>query len=96
MADDSKLMAAISYVWIIGLILYLTKKDDAYVRFHAMQSILMGVVAGVVIGALMVVLIGFLLFPLYFLYVLFCAYKAYQGEKYMVPVLGKYAEQYAK
>ncbi|MBI5046819.1 DUF4870 domain-containing protein [Candidatus Micrarchaeota archaeon] len=95
MADDSKLMAAISYVWIIGVLMYFTKKEDAYVRFHAVQSILFGIAASIVISVTVFVLIGFLLIPVYFLAILFLAYKAYNGEKYMLPVLGEMAEKYA-
>ena|SRR5215510_15151232 len=44
---DENLAALLSYVvgWISGLIFFLIEKDSRLVRFHAMQSILLNVVA---------------------------------------------------
>jgi uncharacterized membrane protein len=60
-ANESNLLAAIAYLFgiITGLILYLLRPEDRYVKFHAMQSILYciaiiiieivwGVIAGIV------------------------------------------------
>ena len=41
--------AALSYIWIVGLIFYFVEKTNKFVRFHAMQSILLGV-AWIIIG----------------------------------------------
>ena len=35
--------AAISYIWIVGLVLFFIEKDNKFVRFHAMQSVLYGI-----------------------------------------------------
>ncbi|MEK6982678.1 MAG: hypothetical protein AABX38_07120 [Candidatus Micrarchaeota archaeon] len=93
MADDSKTMAAVAYVLtsLTGILVFFMKKDDAFARFHAVQSILLSVVM-IVVSMLTFGIGGLILY----VYGLFCAYKAYQGEKYMIPVIGKYAEQYAK
>jgi len=47
---DENLAALLSYVfgWISGLIFFLIEKESRLVRFHAMQSILLNVVAAVV------------------------------------------------
>ena len=34
--------AALSYIWIVGLILFFIEKTNNFVRFHAMQSVLYG------------------------------------------------------
>jgi uncharacterized membrane protein len=41
-SGDSKVIAAIAYFFgiLIALVVYLIKKEDRYVRFHAMQAIL--------------------------------------------------------
>ena len=46
---DENLAALLSYVvgWISGLVFFLIEKDSRLVRFHAMQSILLNVVAAV-------------------------------------------------
>lgn len=80
-SSDSKLFGALAYVFsfITGIIVFLMKKDDPYAKFHAMQSIIVGVcvfVLYIVLGILMVILgfipiinilaaiIGIVVFPL--------------------------------
>src|ERR1044072_7782859 len=60
---DENLAALLSYVfgWVSGLIFFLIEKDSRLVRFHAMQSILLNVLFGV---------IGFVLWIIIFILVL--------------------------
>jgi uncharacterized membrane protein len=46
--------AAISYIWIVGLVLFFIEKDNKFVRFNAMQSVLYGVLWTVVMIVLAV------------------------------------------
>jgi uncharacterized membrane protein len=77
--EDSKIFGAISYVFgfLIAIIIYLLKKEDRYVRFHAAQAILFDIcimVASVVLAVAMIGIffvvgiatggIGFILFPI--------------------------------
>ena len=52
---DENVAALLSYIfhWVSGLIFFLIEKDSRLVRFHAMQSILLSVVAAVIVIALM-------------------------------------------
>lgn len=52
---DPKVAAALSYIWIVGLIFFFIEKEDRYIRFHAMQSILFGIANIVILGVLGVV-----------------------------------------
>ncbi len=54
---EENIAALLTYVfgWISGLVFYLIEKDSKLVRFHAMQSILLGVVIAVVMVALWIV-----------------------------------------
>ena len=87
--------AALSYVlgWLTGLVMLLLEKDE-FVRFHAMQSI---IVFGVLTIATFVPVIGWILSPLImiagFVLWLVLIFKAYQGEKYMLPYVGEFAEK---
>lgn len=87
--------AALSYVLgpITGVIMLVLEKDP-FIRFHAMQSIvvfvalfalswLLGVTVILSIFVPLVSLLGFVLW-------LVLIYKAMQGEKFSVPFLGKY------
>ena len=49
---DPNIAAAISYIWIVGLIFFFLEKENRFVRFHAMQSILYGIVWSVVMTVL--------------------------------------------
>ncbi len=50
MADDSKLMGAVAYFLgaITGVILYFVKSEDKYVKYHAVQSILLTIAVWIV------------------------------------------------
>lgn len=92
---------ALSYVLgpITGVI-FLVLEKDPYVRFHAMQSIvvfvslfiLQAVLGMTIVLAALVPLVSILSFVLWLLLI----YKAWQGEKWEVPVLGKYARKFGK
>jgi len=86
--------------WISGLIFFLIEKENKFVRFHALQSIIVfGVltVACIVfgwipfIGLVVNSLIGVLALILWIVLMI----KAYQGEKYKLPWAGNLAEKYA-
>lgn len=92
----SNTAAALSYVlgWLTGIVFLLIEKDDKFVRFHAMQSI---VIFGLLTVLALVPVIGWVLSPLVmivgFILWLVLIYKAYQGEKFMLPVIGPWAEK---
>ena len=52
---DPKVAGALSYIWIVGLIFFFIEKENRFVRFHAMQSILFGISNTVIMGLLVVV-----------------------------------------
>jgi uncharacterized membrane protein len=58
---DPKVAGALSYIWIVGLIFFFIEKENRFIRFHAMQSILFGIVNSVIMMVL-VVLAVFLTF----------------------------------
>ena len=93
--------AALSYVlgFITGAYFYMTSKDT-YVRFHAMQSIILSVglivldyVLGFIpgLGTVLTSLIGLGSLILFVVLII----KAYHGEKYKLPVIGDFAEKQA-
>jgi len=92
--------ALLSYLlgFITGIIFYLIEKENKFVRFHAMQSIVTfgGLfVAGIIFAVIPV--IGLILAPVLWiieviLWVLLMV-KAYQGEMFKLPVAGDIAEK---
>lgn len=121
---DPKVAAALSYIWIVGVIFFIIEKENRFIRFHALQSIMFGIANSVIMAVLAVVAviltfafsiggavvgggIGFVvqllvwvvwlifwLFVLVFLVgLVFAAVKAYQGQKFKLPIIGNMAEK---
>lgn len=83
---------------VTGVVFILIEKENKFVRFHAMQSIVVfGVlfVLGVALGFLPVV--GLPLLPVLWIFeiVLWVVLmiKAYQGEHFKLPIAGDFAEK---
>mgnify|MGYP001594417504 CR=1 FL=1 len=96
---------------ITGVIFFVIEKENKYVRFHAMQAILFGaawivlwIVLGIVsLGLIFVPIIGWIINAVIYLGLglggfilwLLLMYKAYQGEKFKLPIIGDIAEKNA-
>ncbi|MFH0985594.1 MAG: DUF4870 domain-containing protein [Candidatus Omnitrophota bacterium] len=84
--------------WVSGLIFLLVEQKNAFVRFHAMQSLVTFLalfVVSLVIGFIPVlgVLVSLLLWPLGLVLWIVLMVKAYKGERYKLPVVGDFVEQ---
>lgn len=96
---DKNTAGALSYVLgpITGVI-FLVLEKDPYVRFHAMQSIVVFVALFILqwVMAFTVVLLPLvpLLTLLGFVLWLLLIYKAWQGNQWEVPVLGAWAKKF--
>ena len=99
---DENVAGLLCYVlgWVTGLVFFLIEKDSKFVRFHAMQSIIVfGVlsVASIIlrwiplIGGIISGLIGLLSLVLWIILMI----KAYQDEKFKLPWAGDIAEKQA-
>lgn len=121
---DPKIAAALSYIWIVGVIFYFMEKENKFVRFHAMQSILFGIANMIIMVVLVILamiltfvgigasaavgggigsLLGLLVWVIWLLFwvigmllfvgLVFAAVKAYQGQKFKLPIIGNMAEK---
>ena len=86
--------------WVSGLIFYLIETDNKFVRFHAVQSIIVfGFlnIVGIVFGWMYYIgmdvgsIVGLLSFVLWVVLIV----KAYQGIMYKLPVVGDLAEKWS-
>ena len=96
---EPNVAAALGYIaWFVtGIILILIEKDNKFVRFHAMQSI-------ITFGAIFVLQMA-LVFTIFLVFLvpvlnvgalilwIVLMVKAYQGEKFKLPGIGNIAEQ---
>jgi len=77
--------------WVTGLIFILIEQENKFVRFHAMQSILVGGIATLLSWIpVLNVIVGIAYFILWIVLMV----KAYQGQKYMLPWIGNLAENW--
>ena len=97
---DANVAACLSYVLglITGIIFYVLEKENKFVKFHAMQSIvLFGAVFVLGIILPFIPVIGLILLPIVYigsivLWILLMV-KAYQGETFKLPIAGDMAEK---
>ena len=84
--------------FITGILFLVLEKDNKFIRFHAMQSIVtflalfvILMVIGIIpfLGWILSELIGLVGIILWLLLM----FKAYQGEKYKLPIAGDFAEK---
>jgi len=84
--------------WVTGIIFFILEKENKYVRFHALQSIIVfGILslAGSIIGPIPFLgwVIGAFIGILTFILWLVLMIKAYQGEVFKIPWAGNFAEK---
>ncbi len=99
--NNQNLLAAVTYLVapITSIIFLLLEKDNKFIRFHAMQGLILfgaifvlNIVLNVVpvIGAVVGTLVAIASFVLWIVLM----FKAYKGEHYKLPYVGDLAEQY--
>jgi uncharacterized membrane protein len=99
---DENVAGLLCYVlgWISGLVFFLIEKKNKFVRFHALQSI---IVFGVLFLALIVLgwipfigwVIAWIIWVLAIVLWILLMVKAYQGEKFKLPWAGNLAAKNA-
>jgi uncharacterized membrane protein len=88
--------------WVTGIIFVVIEKENQFVRFHAIQSIVVfgaltvaDVVLSIVFGFIPVIgsILMWLLWVLTVIVWIVLMLKAYQGERYKFPWAGDFAEK---
>ena len=110
---DQNIAGLLSYVLgpLTGLVFFLLEKENRFVRFHAMQSIVVGIASFAfwivfsilstilafvpILGWILSAIVGMVAGLGFFVLWIVLMVKAFQCEEWEVPVLGKYARQYS-
>ncbi len=87
--SDSNLMAALSYVWILSVIMLILKKDDPFVQFHAKQGIILFL--GTIVAGFVPALGWFVINPILIIAEIVGFIMALQGKEFKIPVVGDLA-----
>ena len=100
---ESNIAAALAYLPILAIVWLLVEpySKDRFIKFHSIQSIALAIVSiGVSIVLGMIPILGWILLlflPLgMFVVWILCAVKAYQHEKFKLPLIGDFAEKQAE
>jgi uncharacterized membrane protein len=83
--------------FITGIVFLVVEKKSSFVKFHAKQStitFLILLVISLILG--WIPIIGFLVLILSLVLWLLLMVKALRGERYMLPIVGKMAEEKTK
>ena len=96
---DANVAAALTYAfgWVTGLVFLVMEKDNRFVRFHAMQSTIvfatlsLGFILLQSIPLLGMLLSVFIVIPLSAVLWLLMMFKAYMGDEFKLPLVGRMA-----
>lgn len=96
-SNDSNIFGALCYLPIIGIVVsivfFVIKNENKFVRYHALQGILLAIGLWLIGVVLAITIIGIILMPILWLLSilawLFSMYKAYNGEMHELPIVGK-------
>lgn len=94
--DDDKLWGLLSYLLspLVPLIMLLMedKKNRPFIKYHAVQALILGVVASILTAALAAIIVGCVIGFAYAAYAIYLAVKAYQGEMVEIPFLTNFCK----
>ncbi len=108
---ESQIAVLIAYLfgWVSGLIIYLIEKENKFVKYHAMQALILGIfeVACIIVISVILGLIpyigwflfswlGYVLASVAWIFGIIAIIKAFKGEVYRIPVISKLADKYIK
>ncbi len=91
--EENKLLAAVSYIWILFLIPLLGKRHSKFAQFHAKQGLVLFLVELVISLFVWVPLIGQLLVIVAIIISVLGFIKAYNGEWWQTPFIYKWSEK---
>lgn len=89
---DRNLMAALSYVWILSLVMLVVKRDDAFVQFHAKQGVVLLIISVVASILLWVPILGFIAWALSIAGMVVGFINAWQGKEYQLPYIYRWSQ----
>ena len=89
---NNKLLAAISYIWILFLVPLFAAKDDAFARFHANQGLLL-FIASIILGIISIIpFVGPIISAIggivTFIFMILGIINALKGEMKPLPFIG--------
>lgn len=88
-SQDEKIWGVLAYFWVFSIVALALKKNNSFIKFHASQGVLIFLLSFVFIIPFLGWIIGILLCVL----AIIALIKAYNGEKWELPLLGGVAQE---
>lgn len=88
--QDEKLLAALSYLWILSIVIFLIKRDSAFVQFHAKQGLVLWI-ASIIFWFIPV--LGWFLNLIILVLVIIGFVQALNGSEWKMPVVADLADK---
>lgn len=92
--EDNKVIAALSYLWILVFIPLFLKKDSKFAQEHAKQGLVMFIVGLVGMFIFWIPLIGWILWLVLVILNIVAIIKCLMGEFWEVPVIGPFRKNF--
>ena len=87
--------------WVTGIVFLLIEKENRFIRFHAVQSIVtFGAITIVQIIVFFIPLIGwildFIILAMAVILWIVCMLRAFDGQMFKLPIVGDFADRHSK
>ena len=96
-SKDTRILAAIGYIWILCLLPLLGKRESSFAQFHGKQGLVLTIASFIIWLVAWIPIVGWLVGFFGTIGLLIFAVtgiqKAIKGEYWEMPLLGKYAKQ---
>lgn len=89
--SDSRLLAALSYLWIVSVPIYLLKRHEPFVHFHSRQGLVLFVTSVVL---MFIPMIGWVLNVVIVFLMIIAFFRALAGEEWKIPFISAIAEKF--
>jgi len=107
---ESQIAVLVAYLfsWVSGLVIYLIEKENKFVKYHAMQALIIGIIDVIILIVcfgifgwipfvnILFLVIGWLALAACLGFKIVAIVKAFKGEVYRIPGISKLADKYVK
>ena len=107
---EPKIAVLLAYLfsWLGGLIILLIEKENKFVKFHALQALILGILEWAIVivfcwilvwipfVGIIFFIIGWLAVVVCYIFAIIAIIKSFQGERYYIPFLRSLVDKFNK
>lgn len=94
---SDRLWSSLAYFWVFAFIPFILKRKEEFIFFHAKQGVVLFITEIILILILPIPFLGWFIAPLGLFLCAFFSFRgifsALRGEKWIIPYLGRYANE---